>query len=306
MDKNVVMSDLDFQRVSRNGKSEENEASNFTFWQAAKKELKNNKGACICLGIIGVLIILSLAAPLSPYDPDAIDKAQKLQGISWSHWFGTDEFGRDYFTRALYGGRISLTIGFCTMIISTAIGTFLGMLSGYIGGKLDIVLMQIINMFLAIPSMLLMLAINAILNPGLVTLIFVLSFFSWTSVARIARAETMTLKERDYVKAAQNLGASTGRILIKHILPNILGSVSVAATLSVAGAIIMESTLSFLGLGVKVPIASWGSMLQGAQSYILNNPRLAILPGVMILLTVLSFNVIGDALRNILEPKIMK
>lgn len=168
------------------------------------------------------------------------------------------------------------------------------------------ILMRFTDIFLALPSMLLMIVLNTILQPGLVTLIFVLSLFSWAQVARITRAETMSVKERDYVIATKNLGAGSLRIAFNHIIPNILGPVVVAASLGVASAILMESSLSFLGLGVQIPVASWGSMLQSAQVHILDTPRLAILPGVLIMLTVLSFNLLGDVLRTALEPKIVK
>lgn len=195
---------------------------------------------------------------------------------------------------------ITLSIG------HVVIGTSLGVFSGYVGGKVDMFLMSFTDIFLALPSMLLMVILNTFLKPGLPTLIVVLSLFSWASVARITRAETMSLKERDFVVATQNLGASNFRVIIKHIIPNILGPVIVAASLSVANAILMESSLSFLGLGVQIPRASWGSMLQGAQAHILDYPLLAVYPGVMILITVLSFNLLGDILRNALEPKIVE
>ena len=275
-------------------------------WKDIKKELRANKFAMISLVLLGIIILAVFLAPLSPYDPYKIDVSQKLQGISSVHWFGTDDYGRDYFTRALYGGRVSLLVGFCSMLMTIAIGTTIGVFSGYIGGKLDMLLMRFTDIFLALPSMLLMIVMNALLQPGLVTLIVVLSLFSWATVARITRAETMSVKERDYVIAARNLGAGSVRIAVKHIVPNILGPVIVAASLGVANAILMESSLSFLGLGVQIPVASWGSMLQVAQSHILDTPRLAVFPGLLILITVLSFNLLGDVLRTALEPKIVE
>ena len=274
-------------------------------WVSILKELKANKIAIICLVLLMILAIAVLLAPLSPYDPYALDATQRLQGISKAHWFGTDEYGRDYFTRTLDGGRGSLLVGFMSMIMTIVIGTLIGVFSGYVGGKIDTLLMSFTDIFLALPSMLLMVILNTFLKPGLSTLIVVLSLFSWASVARITRAETMSLKERDFVVAAKNLGASNCRIIFVHIIPNIVGPVIVAASLSVASAILTESSLSFLGLGVQIPMASWGSMLQAAQTYILDYPLLAIFPGVMILITVLSFNLLGDVLRNALEPKIV-
>ena len=275
-------------------------------WKDIWKELRKNKVAMISLILLIILIIAVLLAPLSPYDPYKLDVSQKLQGIYSRHWFGTDEYGRDYFTRTLYGGRVSLLVGFMSMLMTVVIGTSLGVFSGYVGGKIDMLLMSFTDIFLALPSMLLMVILNTFLKPGLPTLIVVLSLFSWASVARITRAETMSLKERDFVVATQNLGASNFRVIVKHIIPNILGPVIVAASLSVANAILMESSLSFLGLGIQIPRASWGSMLQGAQAHILDYPMLAVFPGVMILITVLSFNLLGDILRNALEPKIVE
>ena len=305
MENNIVITNDSFAKLEKK-KTVEISVERQSVWKDIWKELKKNKVAMVSVVLLAILIIAVLLAPLSPYDPYKLDAAQKLQGISSSHWFGTDEYGRDYFTRTLYGGRVSLLVGFMSMIMTVVIGTSLGVFSGYVGGKVDMFLMSFTDIFLALPSMLLMVILNTFLKPGLPTLIVVLSLFSWASVARITRAETMSLKERDFVVATQNLGASNFRVIIKHIIPNILGPVIVAASLSVANAILMESSLSFLGLGVQIPRASWGSMLQGAQAHILDYPLLAVYPGVMILITVLSFNLLGDILRNALEPKIVE
>ena len=305
MENNIVITNDSFAKLEKK-KTVEISVERQSVWKDIWKELKKNKVAMVSVVLLAILIIAVLLAPLSPYDPYKLDASQKLQGISSSHWFGTDEYGRDYFTRTLYGGRVSLLVGFMSMIMTVVIGTSLGVFSGYVGGKVDMFLMSFTDIFLALPSMLLMVILNTFLKPGLPTLIVVLSLFSWASVARITRAETMSLKERDFVVATQNLGASNFRVIIKHIIPKILGPVIVAASLSVANAILMESSLSFLGLGVQIPRASWGSMLQGAQAHILDYPLLAVYPGVMILITVLSFNLLGDILRNALEPKIVE
>ena len=305
MENNIVITNDSFAKLEKK-KTVEISVERQSVWKDIWKELKKNKVAMVSVVLLAILIIAVLLAPLSPYDPYKLDASQKLQGISSSHWFGTDEYGRDYFTRTLYGGRVSLLVGFMSMIMTVVIGTSLGVFSGYVGGKVDMFLMSFTDIFLALPSMLLMVILNTFLKPGLPTLIVVLSLFSWASVARITRAETMSLKERDFVVATQNMGASNFRVIIKHIIPNILGPVIVAASLSVANAILMESSLSFLGLGVQIPRASWGSMLQGAQAHILDYPLLAVYPGVMILITVLSFNLLGDILRNALEPKIVE
>lgn len=305
MENNMTITNESFAKLEKK-KAAEVSVETQSVWKDIWKELRKNKVAMISLILLIILIIAVLLAPLSPYDPYTLDASQKLQGISSSHWFGTDEYGRDYFTRTLYGGRVSLLVGFMSMLITVVIGTSLGVFSGYVGGKIDMLLMSFTDIFLALPSMLLMVILNTFLKPGLPTLIVVLSLFSWASVARITRAETMSLKERDFVVATQNLGASNFRVIVKHIIPNILGPVIVAASLSVANAILMESSLSFLGLGVQIPRASWGNMLQGAQAHILDYPMLAVFPGVMILITVLSFNLLGDILRNALEPKIVE
>ena len=305
VENNIVRTNDSFAKLKKK-KTVEVSVERQSVWKDIWKELRKNKVAMVSVVLLAILIIAVLLAPLSPYDPYKLDASQKLQGISSSHWFGTDEYGRDYFTRTLYGGRVSLLVGFMSMIMTVIIGTSLGVFSGYVGGKVDMFLMSFTDIFLALPSMLLMVILNTFLKPGLPTLIVVLSLFSWASVARITRAETMSLKERDFVVATQNLGASNFRVIVKHIIPNILGPVIVAASLSVANAILMESSLSFLGLGVQIPRASWGSMLQGAQAHILDYPLLAVYPGVMILITVLSFNLLGDILRNALEPKIVE
>lgn len=276
------------------------------FWRTFGRELVANKLALVSTILLAIIVIATLLAPLSPYDPYALDMKSKLLGPSWQHWFGTDEYGRDYFTRVLYGGRVSLTVGFCAMLLTVLLGSAIGIAAGYVGGKLDTLLMRFTDVFLALPSMLLMVILNAFLRPSLPTLIAVLSLFGWASVARITRAETLSLKERDFMVATKNLGASHLRMAVVHILPNILGPVSVAASLSVASAILSESSLSFLGLGVSIPLASWGSMLQGAQAQILSHPMLAVYPGLMILITVLAFNLLGDVLRSALEPKVAR
>ncbi|MBA2212796.1 ABC transporter permease [Sellimonas intestinalis] len=305
MEDKITITEQSFQRLEEK-ETEQVTGYRHSVWKEIQKEFLSNKAALFSMVFLSVILIAVLLAPLSPYDPYEIDISQKMQGMSASHIFGTDDYGRDYLTRALYGGRVSLLVGFCSMFITVIIGTTIGVFSGYIGGKLDMILMRFTDIFLALPSMLLMIVLNAILQPGLVTLIFVLSLFSWAQVARITRAETMSVKERDYVIATKNLGAGSLRIAFNHIIPNILGPVVVAASLGVASAILMESSLSFLGLGVQIPVASWGSMLQSAQVHILDTPRLAILPGVLIMLTVLSFNLLGDVLRTALEPKIVK
>lgn len=305
MENKYVFNESSFQRMEKKQK-DLGAVYRRSLWKDIKKEIRANKLAMFAVIYLVIIITACLLAPLSPYDPNGLSRADKFASASLQHPFGCDEFGRDYFTRALYGGRISLLVGFSAMFVTVCIGTTIGIFSGYIGGKFDMLLMRFTDIFLALPSMLLMIVLNSFLKPSIPTLIAVLSLFSWASVARITRAETMSLKERDYVVASKNLGAGNIQIAVKHILPNILGPVMVAASLGVASAILSESSLSFLGLGISIPHASWGSMLQGAQAFILDRPILAVYPGVLILLTVLSFNILGDVLRSALEPKIVK
>lgn len=274
-----------------------------TFGKRFMKGIRKNKLALFCLAAMIIIIGMSFMAPLSPYDPDVMDAGEKLMKPSKEHLFGTDMYGRDYFTRALYGGRISLTVGLGAAVCSVAAGTIIGTFSGYIGGKADMLIMRMTDCFMALPSFLIMIVLNALFTPGVITLILVLSLFSWPTMARIARAQTMSIKERDYVAAAKGMGASHGRIIFGHVIPNMVGSITVTASLSVASAILTESSLSYLGLGVQLPMASWGSMLQDAQAAFLKLPSLSVYPGLLILLTVLSFNMIGNVMKDALEPK---
>lgn len=203
--------------------------------------LKSNKLAIVCLVILVVIILSSILAPLSPYDPDYMDVMNKMAPPSAEHWFGTDELGRDSFTRALYGGRVSLLVGFSAMMVSVVVGTLVGAISGYVGGKTDVVLMRIVDMFQSVPSLLMIIVIFSFVPNNMVTLVLMLALFSWTGVARIVRAQTLTLKERDFVIAAKTLGVSHPRIILQHIIPNMATQIIVAASLSIAGAILDES-----------------------------------------------------------------
>lgn len=295
-------------RFKRMKVQEENTSANYErgMWGDILHTLRENKLAMLCAVILLIIILMAVLAPLSPYDPDAQDVMSILQKPSAKHWFGTDELGRDYFTRALYGGRISLSVGFLSMLLSTAIGTLIGTVSGYCGGKIDTILMRFTDIFMSVPSMMLMVVINSVFPPKVYSMIIILGLFEWCQIARITRAETLSLKERDFVLAAKHLGSSNARIIFKHIIPNMSSSIIVAGSLAVARAILTESALSFVGLGVQLPKASWGTMLQSAQMYMTDVPTLVIFPGLFIVLTVFSFNILGDALRVALEPKMIK
>ena len=295
----------DFSKIERENK-EISVSYDRGFFHHVKKALGENKIAAVCLVILCVIITGALMAPLSSVDPDYMDVMNKMAGPSREHWFGTDELGRDSCTRALYGSRVSLLVGFATMVVSVTAGTCVGAVSGYAGGKIDIILMRIVDMFQSVPSLLMIIVIFSFVPNNMVTLVLMLALFSWTGVARIVRAQTLTLKERDFVIAAKTLGVSHVKIILKHIIPNMTTQIIVAASLSIAGAILDESALSYLGYGVALPKASWGSMLQNAQQYILYDPLLALIPGMFILLTVLCFNILGDALQYALDPRLHK
>lgn len=295
----------DFSKIERENK-EISVSYDRGFFHHVKKALGENRIAAVCLVILCVIITGALMAPLSSVNPDYMDVMNKMAGPSREHWFGTDELGRDSFTRALYGSRVSLLVGFATMVVSVTAGTCVGAVSGYAGGKIDIILMRIVDMFQSVPSLLMIIVIFSFVPNNMVTLVLMLALFSWTGVARIVRAQTLTLKERDFVIAAKTLGVSHVKIILKHIIPNMTTQIIVAASLSIAGAILDESALSYLGYGVALPKASWGSMLQNAQQYILYDPLLALIPGMFILLTVLCFNILGDALQYALDPRLHK
>ena len=295
----------DFSKIERENK-EISVSYDRGFFHHVKKALGENKIAAVCLVVLCVIITAALMAPLSSVDPDYMDVMNKMAGPSKEHWFGTDELGRDSFTRALYGSRVSLLVGFATMVVSVTAGTCVGAISGYAGGKIDIILMRIVDMFQSVPSLLMIIVIFSFVPNNMVTLVLMLALFSWTGVARIVRAQTLTLKERDFVIAAKTLGVSHVKIILKHIIPNMTTQIIVAASISIARAILDESALSYLGYGVALPKASWGSMLQNAQQYILYDPLLALIPGMFILLTVLCFNILGDALQYALDPRLHK
>ncbi|GIN84617.1 peptide ABC transporter permease [Heyndrickxia sporothermodurans] len=268
-----------------------------------KKELKKNKTAAFALVFLVLIILLAIFAFLMPYPPNKVDVTHVLQPPDGKHLFGTDELGRDYLTRALYGARISLTVGILAMIISTSIGVFVGTISGYFGGRIDNFLMRIVDIISSIPWMILVTVVSIFLTPGLKAIVLVIGLFTWMSTARLVRAETLSVKEREYVLYAKSSGQSLRKIIWKHIIPAVFPTLIIASSVSIANAILMESTLSFLGLGIQQPLSSWGSMLQNAQGNLGNAPYMAIIPGLLIVLTVYSFNKMGDILRAVIEPK---
>ncbi len=251
-----------------------------------------------------ILIVLATAAPLvAPYPPNAITTARIGEGPSLAHPFGFDELGRDVLSRMIYGARAALLIGILATGLAVCIGTMVGSLSGYFGGWVDALLSRVVDTLMAFPILILLLTLSAVFGPGLKTVILILGATLWATYARVVRADVLSLREREYVLAARAAGATGMRITLRHILPNVLGPVIVIATLSVGLVIIISAALSFLGLGVPPPAASWGGDLSSARVNMQYYPHTAIVPGTMITLTVLAFNLVGDGLRDALDPR---
>ncbi len=261
--------------------------------------------ARVGFAIVCVLLLIALLAPwISPADPASQDLPARLQGPSAKHWMGTDELGRDILSRIFYGARVSLFVSTCVVLGCGSIGLLIGVLAGYHGGIFDrIVNLFLINAFLSFPGVLLAIALAAFFGPGIGKVIVALMITGWAGYARLARAQVLKVKELEYVTAARSLGASSWRIMARHVLPNILQPVLIQATIGMAGAILAEATLSFLGLGVLAPIPSWGAMLNDARNHLFDAPHMVVFPALAVILAVLSFNLLGDAWRDWLDPR---
>jgi peptide/nickel transport system permease protein len=273
------------------------------------KRLRRNKMAVAALFILVILTLLAIFAPLiTPYDRDQVDMLNAYQKPSSEHLLGTDDLGRDTFTRLIYGGRVSLSVGLVSTAISLIIGVFLGSIAGYAGGWVDNLIMRVVDVVMCFPFFVIAIAIAAVLGPSIYNVMFISGILSWTKICRIVRAEVMAIKGREFIEAAISLGLESREIIVKHILPNVLAPIIVYATLGIATGILSEAGLSFLGLGVKQPQPSWGNMLAAAQS--LRSLRLHwwlwIPPGLMVLVTILSINILGDGLRDAFDPKLKR
>ncbi len=272
-----------------------------TFW----RYFKRNRLALGGLLVILITFLVAGFAPiLAPYDPGKTDVSLKLKPPSTRHYLGTDQLGRDVFSRMLYGSRVSLSVGFVAVAISILIGILVGALAGYYGGWVDSLLMRFVDVMLCFPSFFLILTVVALLGPSLFKVMVVIGITSWMGTSRFVRAEFLTLRERDFVQAARALGVRDRRIIFRHILPNALAPVFVTATLDVATAILVEAGLSFLGFGVQPPAPSWGNILTEGRIYIFDAWWLTVFPGLAILITVLSFNLLGEGLRDALDPRL--
>ncbi len=278
-----------------------------TFFQQVLKRFNARKSSVISLFIIISLILLSFAGPIFlPYSPDEINVDAILLPPSTLHWFGTDALGRDVFTRIVYGGRISLLVGFVAEGIAVIIGLILGSISGYYGGKVDSVIMRFADIMLCFPTFFLILSVITFLEPNIWNIMIVIGLTGWMQIARLVRGEFLTLREREFVLYEKVLGSSNFYIIFKHILPNALNPVIVSAAFGIAGAILTESALSFLGLGVQPPIPSWGNILTSGKDMMEAAWWLSVFPGLFIFVSILCYNLVGEGLKEALNPKYYK
>ncbi len=275
-----------------------------SYWAVSWNIFKKDKVGMTCLVIVIALVAIAILAPvLSPYDPDAQELGNMLQAPNSAHLFGTDEFGRDILSRVIFGCRISLSVGVVSQIIALVIGFLAGVLAGYFGGKVDAVISFIIQVFSSFPFLLFAIVVMFVLGPGLINLYVALGLLMWTSTARLVRGDVMRLKNSEYIQSCKLSGGSTWRIIMKHLLPNTVSTLIVVSTLGIPNAILSEASLSFLGLGVQPPMASWGQMISASQPYIQSNTYYSVIPGIAIIITVMAFNMLGDSLRDALDPK---
>ncbi|MCM3595240.1 ABC transporter permease [Metabacillus idriensis] len=271
------------------------------------RKFYKNKLAVIGAIFLFLVITAAIFAPvIAPYSPESQDLMKKLVPPGGENILGTDRFGRDLLTRLLYGAQVSLLVGFASVLGSITIGTIIGAIAGYFGGIIDAILMRFVDIVLSIPQIFLLITLVTIFKPGVDKLIIIFAVLGWTTTARLVRGEFLSLRTREFVLASKTIGTKSFKIIFSHILPNAIGPIIVSATLSVGGVILAESTLSYLGLGIQPPVASWGNMLQDAQNFtiLLTAPWYPLFPGLLILFTVLAFNFVGDGLRDALDPKV--
>lgn len=274
-----------------------------TWLDKAKTLVRQNKLAAFSAVLILLMILIAVFAPVAaPYDHLKQSLGDRLQPPSTAHWLGTDELGRDVLSRIIFGARISLTIGLVPTLISMSIGTILGMCAGFYGGKADFIIMRLADVMLAFPSLLLAMVVMYTMGGGLINIFIALSLVNWASTARVVRAQTLSLKEKEYVEAARSIGVKRWRIMFRHILPNCLPSLIVLFTLNIPSAILSEASLSFLGVGAQPPSASWGLMVVRGKKYLFSEPWLSIAPSAAIMIVTLAFNFLGDGLRDVLDP----
>ena len=294
---------MDFNTENLSSQIGEKDGIKEKLWRMCRQ----NKLAAVSAIVILLIILLAVFAPvIAPYGESDTSLTERLAGPSSEHILGTDYLGRDVFTRLLYGARVSLVIGVMPSIIALVVGVTLGLLAGYLGGWVDYVIMRVADVMLSIPSLLLAMVVMYIMGTSVVTLFIALSLTSWASVARVVRSQTLSLKETEYIEAARSIGVKRWTIMFRHIMPNCIPSLIVLFTLNIPSAILSESSLSFLGIGVQPPSASWGLMVNEAKQYLFTSPWLCLIPCLVIMVVVLAFNFLGDGLRDVLDPYMKK
>lgn len=298
----------DFKRVGTEGLSGEDIGEkSLTYWADVWRRFRENKLAIFGLILLGLIVVLLFIGPMvTGQDYQLIDASIKNQGPSSAHWFGTDDMGRDLFTRVCVGGRISIYIGLCCTLVMFVIGALLGALAGLKGGLVDDIIMRICEFIGNLPYLIIVVILSMVLGRSMFSLVFAMSLTAWVGTARMVRGQILQIKEQDYVQAATALGASTGRIIVKHLLPNTLGIIMVDITMSVPGFIFSEAFLSYIGLGVRPPETSWGALASAGQQQLMFYPHELFFPCLMIVLTMLTFHLIGDGLSDALDPKLRK
>jgi peptide/nickel transport system permease protein len=290
--------------LSRATTLEQRESKRRSEWSRSWRRFKRYRPGVAGGIVIIALVLIAIFAPLiAPYSPTEVDTSRLGEAPSWQHPFGFDGIGRDVLSRTIYGSRVALLVGILSTFIAITIGVLVGATAGYFGMWVDSTLSRVTDTLMAFPLLILLVTLSAVFSPSLKTEIIVIGVTVWASYARIVRADVLSLRERDFIMSARAVGANDARIILRHVVPNVLGPVIVIATLGIGGIIILEAALSFLGLGVQAPTPSWGSDLASARQFILIYPHMAIAPGMMIVITVLAFNLLGDGLRDALDPR---
>lgn len=275
-----------------------------TRWQFLVRQFRKNPLGQLGLALTLLLVLAAVASPLfATHDPIKIDLSQKLLQPSFQHWFGTDEMGRDIYSRIIYGSRVSVESGLVVLAIGATLGILLGALAGYLGGWVDEVVMRVTDMFLAFPSLVLAIAIAAVLGPGMLNAMIAIAATWWPAYARLVRGQVLTIRKQEYILAARSIGAGKGRIMARHVLPNCITPITVQITMDLGYAILTTASLSFMGLGAQPPTPEWGAMIASGRTYLLSYWWYPAFPGIAIFVAVLGFNLLGDALRDILDPR---
>ena len=293
-----------FEQAVLNGEYDITDMDYSSYYKDSFKRLKKNKMAMFCLFVVIALVLIAIFAPfIAPYDPYKQDYMAVLQEPNAQHLLGTDEYGRDILSRIIYGTRVSLSVGIVAQVIATFIGVTLGALAAYYGGWIDAAISRVMEIFAAFPDLIFAMGIMFVIGPGMTNIFLALGLLTWVRTARMIRGSILQLKEKEYIEAAKASGATPFYIITKHLIPNCISTVIVLVTLGIPNAIMYEASLSFLGMGIVPPTASWGSMISFAQSFITYRPTYSVFPGIAIMITVIAFNIFGDGLRDALDPK---